>query len=157
VDETRLQELSAALPGAAGVEVESGPAADFVPGDFDRRRGKYQSSLVIYHLPEAPAGHHLLAVTEADLYGGGWNFVFGHADPKTRRAVVSLAQLGDEQAAAADRGRRLLTETLHELGHLEGLEHCDQPACAMTPYYALFELDQRRPEYCPRCSGLLGR
>jgi archaemetzincin len=157
VDEDILTRLAADLRRAAAIEVERGEPALLVPEDRSPRMDRYRSSVVLYRLPQPPPGRHLFAVTGADLFGGGFHFVFGHADPGSRRAVVSLARLGD----AADQDdafrRRLLVESLHELGHLDGMQHCPDSGCAMDPFFTLYELDRRSAEYCDRCGSIMGR
>jgi archaemetzincin len=151
VDEALVPGLAEGLERVAGMDVERGGALELVAEDRSPRSGQYRSSLVLYRLPAAPLDRFLLVLTEEDLHGGGLHFVFGHADPQSRRAVVSTARLKDqEDPSGATTARRLLVEALHELGHLAGLGHCPEPSCPMNPFFTLYELDQRSPAYCPR-------
>ena len=158
VDETVVQQLQADL-AETGLSVERGEAVGLVDADRDRRRDQYRSSMVIHHFPDAPPEEFLLVLTRSDIYAGSLNFVFGQSDYATRRAVVSLARMVEHPvtgpATPEQVRQRLLVETLHELGHLRGLEHCDDPSCAMHFAFSLYETDRKTPAYCDRCSALL--
>jgi archaemetzincin len=101
-----------------------------------------------------------LAVTDADLTGGGRDYVFGEATLGGGWALVSTARL--HRAGATDLSdprlrRRLLTEVVHELGHLAGLLHCDSPGCAMQPSVTPEDTDRKTPDFCERCNSARGR
>lgn len=154
-----LEDLRSDLAGATGLPVVIGPTLGLSPDDRDSRWDKYRSSLVLHHMPAVPPNELLLLVTAANIYAGSLTFVYGSADPANRRAVVSIARLATDPVAGPASPEqlrtRLLTEALHELWHLRGLEHCDDPACAMTFSFNLYDADRRQPAYCSRCSGLL--
>ena len=101
----------------------------------------------------------VLGVTGVDLTAPGLNFVFGLADPPSGCAVISLARLYPEFYGQPRDPRRFkvraVTEAVHELGHLLGLDHCPDPACVMFFSNSLADTDQKGPGFCGACGGLL--
>ncbi len=159
VDAGILDQLRADLAEATGFPVVAGPTLAISPDDRDARWDKYRSSLILHRMPAVPPDELLLLITTVNIYAGNLGFVYGSADPANRRAVVSTARLAADPvkgpASPEQLRTRLLTEALHELGHLRGLEHCDDPACAMAFSFNLYDADRRRPAYCTPCGGLL--
>ena len=90
-----------------------------------------------------------LVLTDGPLELPSCASLFGYADRKANVAVVSTARLraGDEARLDA----RLCTVVAHELGHLEGLEHCGDSRCAMHAARDVEDLDRRSDETCGRC------
>lgn len=97
-----------------------------------------------------------LALTDADLTAPGRDFVFGEATLGGGWAVLSTARLEctDSQTAGEERLRaRLLTEAVHELGHLAGLPHCKTPGCVMNRSVTADDVDRKSPEFCAACAA----
>lgn len=96
----------------------------------------------------------LLGITGADLYVPERTFVFGEATVGGPCALVSTARL----RRGADRRTlfgRLLTEAVHELGHLRGLPHCEHGACAMSTSAEPADVDGKTAVFCSSCQGRL--
>ena len=97
----------------------------------------------------------VLLLTDADIYDTGTLFVAGQAEVNGRAAVVSLARLGtgDEERFR----KRVLKESLHELGHTLGLGHCRDHDCVMFSSRVLADSDVKDHEFCQRCKTKAGR
>jgi predicted Zn-dependent protease len=94
-----------------------------------------------------------LALTSLDLVVPGRPYVFGEATLGGAWAVVGISRLrapehpGDVRVLRA----RLLRESLHELGHLAGLSHCQRAACVMEPSAAPADVDLKPDDFCEAC------
>jgi archaemetzincin len=135
---------------------DAGPA--FEPG-----RGQYHSTRIIADLAQfKPAeGTAVLAVTELDLFVPVLTFVFGEAQLHGPFAIVSQHRLREEfyglQPDPAKLEQRLLKEALHELGHTQGLRHCDDWNCAMASTHSVERLDIKDARYCDACLAVITR
>lgn len=129
-------------------------------------RGRYDSNRIVDALIDRdgdprgdPPDRWTLALTDADLFAPGREFVFGEAAQGGAWAVVGLARLRPSPEAAdpdALLRRRVLTEAVHELGHVAGLEHCERPDCVMFPSVTLEDSDRKGPLFCPACAARAG-
>lgn len=90
-----------------------------------------------------------IGLTGADLYVPRLNFVFGLAIEREGLAVVSWHRLRDGRAVLVD---RLAKEVIHEVGHLEGLNHCSNEHCVMCFSNTLEETDRKGLDFCQTCA-----
>lgn len=101
----------------------------------------------------------VLLVVNQDLFRNGSSFVFGLARQSVGAAVVSGARLGNEYYGRPqnddDLIDRLTKEGAHEVGHLLGLDHCENTECIMFRPDTLDELDRKKKMFCPDCSAHL--
>lgn len=131
----------------------------------DRNREQLSSNRIVDYLIQracdAGDSHEdlwTLAVTEEDLFAPELTFVFGEATLGGGWALVSTARLGEEPGAPSDPElvrRRVLTEAVHELGHLGGLQHCPRPECVMHPSRLVADVDVKSSHFCPDCHQTL--
>jgi archaemetzincin len=155
-----LAAMSEALTAAFDIPTH---ALDLPGIDFahDAARGQYASIPVLKMLARlCPDGAgKLLAVTTRDLFIPVLTFVFGQAQLGGRVGVVSLARLKQEfYGLPANRDvflQRAAKEALHETGHLFGLVHCADHACAMSLSTGVRQIDMKQPSFCRPCTGRL--
>ncbi|MCK8517755.1 archaemetzincin family Zn-dependent metalloprotease [Methanoculleus sp. 7T] len=157
------------LPVARMIEMILGREAGLVEyplliDGYDRNRNQYDAQKILDRLQDTLTRRYevpgpLLLVTPRDLYVNGCDFVFGLARPACSVAVVSTARLrNDYYGRVPDDGDlidRAAKEGAHEVGHLLGLGHCDDPECVMFRPRTLDELDRKRKTLCPACRETL--
>jgi archaemetzincin len=110
--------------------------------------------------PASP-GAVLVGLTSLDMAIPIFTFVFGRARAGGRALVVSTARLDprfyglppDPERAAW----RTVAEVIHELGHVAGLRHCQEPFCLMRFAGSVEHVDERGSSFCPRCASALPR
>ncbi len=139
-----------------GVEVWHGPGH---PDDaYDPRRKQWSSTRIISWLARSGPEGKVLGVTDVDLFIPILTFVFGEAQVGGRAAVVSTARLA-EPGLRDDRIvlERLSKESVHEVGHVLGLLHCETPGCVMGRSASVRDVDGKRGEPCAACRARLTR
>jgi predicted Zn-dependent protease len=76
-------------------------------------------------------------------------------------AVVSMYRLRQDfyglQADEELLMKRLLKESVHELGHTLGVSHCDDYRCVMAPSHAVEWIDLKEARLCGKCWGVAAR
>lgn len=102
-------------------------------------------------------GEWLLGIAAVDLFAPQREFVFGEAELGGSCAVVSLARLRepnlpDDTQVVRD---RLLRESLHEIGHLSGIDHCAQGSCVMQMSRHPDDIDRKPAAFCSDCARLI--
>ena len=136
------------------------PEVDFA---YDATRGQYASVAVLESLTRVcpPDTAKLLAVTSRDLFIPVLTFVFGQAQLSGRVGVVSLARLHQQfYGLPPDPDillQRSVKEALHETGHMFGLVHCADTACAMSLSTGVRQIDRKEAAFCKPCMGRLRR
>ncbi len=122
---------------------------------FDPARGQRRADRVITECIKRSSspGEFCVGLTGADLYVPSLNFVFGLALRDDGLAVVSWHRL---QSKAGLLPVRLAKEIVHEVGHLEGLEHCSNESCVMWFSNTLLETDRKGSSFCSSCTLMRG-
>ena len=156
VDPTVLELLLSRLAGVFPCPVQLGEQIGLQEDEYVPSRGQFRASLVLKRLRTlGPAEDFRLAITGADLFEAGLNFVFGEADALHRCAIISLNRLNmgypGWPLTRELYFHRVLTEAVHEIGHLVGLEHCPEPTCVMHFSNSLVDTDRKGSEFCKDC------
>lgn len=139
------------------LRVKIAPAIPIPEGAFNLKRGQYYSSLIIQELEGfKKQGYDLiLGIADVDLYVPQLNFVFGEADVLRGIAVISLTRLREEfYRSWSDRRlliQRAVKEAIHEIGHLFGLDHCQDRKCIMFFSNSIRDTDIKGPGFCKFC------
>ena len=96
----------------------------------------------------------MLGITKEDLYAPGLNFIFGLASP-AGVCVISLKRLDNRFWGLPKNDelyfKRVLTEAVHEIGHVLGLPHCPDVHCVMHFSNSLADTDEKGYHFCAKC------
>ncbi len=145
-----LQEIKKELKKTFAVPIEVLEEREIPLAAFNKFRGQYISDLLLEYL-DKNIEQTALAITDADLYTKGMNFIFGQAK-LNRAAVISLNRLkpSDRQANKLLL-ERAVKESIHEIGHILGLPHCNTKGCVMTFSTTIKAVDEKGKEFCHMC------
>lgn len=137
--------------------VEVGQTIELQDDWFEPERGQYDADRILDVLVGEEAGSFwTLGLVEGDLFVPGMNYIFGEATVGGCCALVSSWRLRRDGVDPAKRfPRRLLTEAVHELGHVMGLGHCPDPDCVMSSSSTVDETDRKGPDFCARCHAFI--
>ena len=125
---------------------------------YHSERGQYHSTAILEQLVRNANDRILLGVTEVDLFIPILTFVFGEAQLSGSSAIVSYCRLQQEfYGVPADDSLlvgRTIKESVHEVGHILGLSHCDDYACVMSPSHSVEAVDLKGASMCDHCKAL---
>ena len=128
---------------------------------LDERRGQHLADIILDRIPAPRNGGRNLGIVDVDIYALGLNFVFGEADLKAKKAVISLTRLRQEYYSLTPDERlfreRTLKEAVHELGHTCGLKHCPDSHCVMYFSSSIQDTDKKDWNFCAICRRRLSR
>ena len=94
----------------------------------------------------------MLGITHVDLYLPDLNYVFGFADKTRHAAIVSIARFKRGNGKMVERA---VKTSIHELGHIYGLAHCQNNRCVMYFSFNLTDTDYKGKEFCDKCQKAL--
>jgi len=103
----------------------------------------------------------ILAITDEDIYSGELNFIFGQAELPGDVALISVHRLNPTfYRKAPDKKllmERTVKESVHEVGHTLGLQHCDNEKCVMSFSNTIFDVDRKNKNLCDKCKNKIER
>jgi len=138
-------------------EVDLEPEVELPSEAYDPSRDQYRAEMILQHLSSEFASKEgkILVVTSEDLYSQGLNFIFGQAQKPGKFAIISLHRLRPEFWKNEKNQNlflaRALKESVHELGHCFGLDHCEDVSCVMTFSNRIEHTDRKKAEFCEMC------
>lgn len=137
---------------------------------YDPDRGQYNSTSILQYIHDTfiarePADTRrnatYLAITCSDLFIPILTYVFGEAELNGQVAVASYYRLQNELYGLPPNRplliRRLIKESIHEVGHTFGLVHCLSQACVMHTSTYVEDIDLKGEEFCVECERLMRR
>ena len=161
VEEATVKALGQSLTQVFEQRTQIGDRMPLPRDGWNQRRGQYLglSLLSLILLPDL--GNRVLGVVDVDIFTTGLNFVFGLADIRGKRALISLERLRQEfYGLPRDEDlflERALKEAVHELGHTYRLGHCSDPTCVMHFSNSLPDTDLKGWNFCYVCQGKVSR
>ncbi|WP_200764005.1 archaemetzincin family Zn-dependent metalloprotease [Nitrosophilus alvini] len=97
----------------------------------------------------------VLGIVDVDLYEPGLNFVFGLASYEIGVGIISLKRLSNTFYGLENNEelyfKRVLTEAVHEIGHILGLPHCPDVKCVMHFSNSIADTDRKSYHFCKNC------
>ena len=165
VDDALLRTLGEDLRASVGLQWRMADPHPLRDGWMDPETGLYRSVYLMHELIASARAdgrskerRWRLAIADAGFCAAGVGPVYGEAEMGGCCAVVGLAPLRRGSGADCDVLRaRLLTEALHELGHLAGAEHCRRASCVMYPSLDIAHTDQKGACFCADCAAVIKR
>jgi len=123
---------------------------------FNSLRFQYEGEKIIDKIyTEIPKQCDIgVVIVDADIYAPRMNFIFGLAEPLKKIALVSTYRLKEEDGKLKE---RLAKEVVHEVCHLLGLGHCDNPNCVMFFSDTIYDTDRKGRDLCEKCRRNLER
>lgn len=152
IDPGLLEALRQGLCSVIGYSVSINPRIAVPEQAYDAARDQCLADTLIEELyPLRKKGSYLLGVTAVNLYATDKNFVFGEASPMMETAVISLYLLGGPGVSKELLLERAVKEAVHEVGHLMGMDHCDNGQCVMHFSGSLIDTDVKNNYFCANC------
>lgn len=97
----------------------------------------------------------ILFILDVDAYSNGLNFVLGEAFHEGGLGVIYLPRIKQEFYGLKANNelfyKRMVKESVHELGHVFGFFHCKNPSCVMHFSNTLNDTDIKESSFCQSC------
>ena len=156
VGDVTVERLAEDLRATRGLDFAVDPEPIDPAPAFTPARGQYDSRKLMAALDAIRGDDVVVGVADVDLFASIFTHVFGEAHLGGTVALVSMHRLRPEMYGLPSDPellrQRLLTETVHEFGHLLGAVHCSTPGCVMTFSGAVEEIDLKSPDPCHDCA-----
>jgi len=127
------------------------------PAVFDKGRQQYDAGKMLqaFSALELERFKKVVAVCTVDLFVPILTHVHGEAQQGGKFAIVSLFRLDKNPIRAKPTSalyERAVKVTLHEIGHLFNLFHCEDKSCLMHFSSTLDQLDATPIYFCRYCN-----
>lgn len=120
---------------------------------YDISKKQYNAELILDKLHfKREDSSMILGIVDVDIWSDPHVFLYGKADVKKKVAIISLYRLVSQFDQNPQKVmERAVKESVHELGHLFGLDHCSDTQCVMIASETVSDIDRKSTFFCPRC------
>lgn len=119
-----------------------------LPPSLKPKGGGISAFLVIEFLfVHFPLFSKVIGITGLQILTFPYGASFGVTDATRRVAVISISNIPPFPKVLFL--ERLAKVTIHELGHLMGLDHCSEKDCLMSPSEGKIDLIDKKRRFCP--------
>jgi archaemetzincin len=154
VDQSVLQEIRKKLRERFKIAVEVVDSIEIPQNSFNRFRNQYSGDTILENL-EKSFNDKVIGITNTDIYTDKLNFIFGQAKIKGNVCIVSLFRLHPRfyNQPVNDKVfiERAAKESIHEFGHMIGLQHCKEEGCVMNFSNSIKDVDNKTDKFCYMC------
>jgi archaemetzincin len=125
---------------------------------FDKHRNQWYSPKLLDFFFEKFGPNKdikILFILDVDAYSNGLNFVLGEAFHEGGLGAIYLPRIKQEFYGLKPDNelfyKRMVKESVHELGHVFGFVHCQNPRCVMRFSNTLSDTDNKERSFCHSC------
>lgn len=124
---------------------------------FNPTRGQYHSAAIMKRVETLRVAEwdSAIGIVDVDLFVPEVPFIFGEADRSTRSAIISVTRLRPETGTAESKReltyKRLVSESIHQIGMIRGLAHCPNNRCVMFFSATVQDTDKKGMSFCANC------
>lgn len=128
---------------------------------FDVTRKQYDANRLLKEIDSrfATDTSKTLGLFNVDLFIPILTYIYGQAFLNGRSGIASLYRLSNERYGMKPDKKlfvdRIRKEVIHELGHMFGLIHCQNPVCVMRSSTYVEDIDQKNSVLCLHCRAEL--
>jgi len=157
IDERLVRALVAPLGAAFGRPINLLKALPVPKYAFNPSRAQYHSAAILKRVETIRTREWdaAVGVVDVDLFVPEVPFIFGEADRSTRSAIISITRLRPDLGSQDTRfdalQKRLLSETIHQMGLIRGLAHCPNNRCVMFLSSTVQDTDKKGVQFCANC------